>query len=118
MTKLILVVEDTPDIRDGIADILEHEGFKTAVASDGREALSLLHGGLEADLIVLDLVMPGMGGIEFREEQLRDPALAEIPVVVMTALRTVEAKSLNLAQLLHKPFGPARLLEAIAAAQK
>jgi CheY-like chemotaxis protein len=118
LNKMILVVDDTRDIRDAIEGILENEGYSTVSAADGRAALSELHKGLRPDLILLDLMMPGMGGLEFREEQLADPALAEIPVLLMTAMRTLDAKSLNLTHLLLKPFGPAQLLAAIEAAQK
>ncbi|MBS1151105.1 MAG: response regulator receiver protein [Myxococcaceae bacterium] len=118
MTKLILVVEDTPEIREAVAEILAQEGHSTIEAADGREALAALRGGAKADLILLDLMMPGMGGLEFREQQLRDPLLADIPVILMTAVRKIDAEALRLSHLLLKPFGPAQLLDAVNAAQK
>jgi CheY-like chemotaxis protein len=116
--KVILIVEDTPEFRESVGDFLEDEGFDTSLAADGREALAQLHDGLKPDLILLDLMMPGMGGLEFREEQLRDPALADIPVVLMTAVSTLDAKELHLSHLLVKPFSPPELLAAIESAKK
>jgi CheY-like chemotaxis protein len=82
----ILIVEDEPPIRDVLAEILEDEGYRVSTVSNGMEALTYLR--QQADrprLILLDLGMPVMTGWEFREEQLRDATLKDIPVVVMSA---------------------------------
>ena len=65
--------------------MLQEEGFAAKTASDGREALDLLLGGLRPCAILLDLMMPGMNGWDFRAEQMRVPELAEIPVAVLSA---------------------------------
>jgi CheY-like chemotaxis protein len=80
----VLIVEDDRDIRESLALVLEGEGYDVACASDGREGL------LEArrdhpDLILLDLMMPNMDGWQFRDEQKRDAAIRDIPVVVVSA---------------------------------
>lgn len=88
----ILVVEDDPATRSGIQELLEEEGCDVDWAADGAQALDSLKRAPEARtkraakpaLILLDLTMPGMNGWDFRREQLRDPVLAGIPVVVMT----------------------------------
>jgi CheY-like chemotaxis protein len=82
----ILIVEDEEPIREIIAEILEGEGYLVVGVSNGLEALAYLRDQANATgLILLDLGMPVMTGWEFREEQLRDPALATIPVIVMSA---------------------------------
>jgi CheY-like chemotaxis protein len=82
---LLLVVDDDDELRESLIELLELEGFASRGVRDGREALEFLRGHDPPCLIVLDLMMPVMSGQEFRAEQLRDPALAAIPVVVLTA---------------------------------
>lgn len=118
MARLVLVIDDTPVIREEIAERLEQEGYATEGAADGQDALNKLEQGPLPDVILLDLMMPRMNGLEFRERQLADPRLAEIPVVLMTAHRTIDAKGLRLKNLLLKPFGTEQLLEAIRAVEK
>lgn len=80
----VLVVEDDPGTRRGVQEILEGEGFAVDGAQDGAEALTFLRGNSPPVFILLDLAMPNMTGWEFRREQLADPDLRRIPVVVMT----------------------------------
>jgi len=82
---LVLLVEDDAAIRDSLGEALREEGVDVATAANGMEALGFLHNGMRPSAIVLDLMMPVMDGWDFRYEQLRDPALKEIPVIVMTA---------------------------------
>ena len=89
----ILLVEDDFDLRDALIPILEYEGHRVVGAANGREALDRLRAGAKPSLILLDLMMPGMSGTEFRAEQLRDPALASIPVVVVSADPTARRKA-------------------------
>jgi CheY-like chemotaxis protein len=82
----VMVVEDDALIREIVVQILAAEGFTSIVARNGAEALHRLRDGrVHPALILLDLMMPVMNGWEFRAEQLKDPALAGIPVVVMSA---------------------------------
>ncbi len=81
----IFVVDDDRGIRETLGDVLRDEGYRVRLARDGDEALTLLRAGEIPQLILLDLSMPGMGGLEFRRAQLDDPRLAEIPVVVLSA---------------------------------
>jgi CheY-like chemotaxis protein len=85
-TTHVLLVEDDDDLREDLALILRNRGFRIETASNGRVALERLRQRQPLPcLILLDLMMPVMNGWEFREAQLADPALAEIPAVVMTA---------------------------------
>ncbi|OFX23213.1 MAG: hypothetical protein A2V77_23985 [Anaeromyxobacter sp. RBG_16_69_14] len=113
--RTILVVEDDCDIRSALCSILREEGYRVASASDGREAISSLKSGERPAIILLDLMMPVMNGADFRKAQLRDPQVADIPVVVLTADgRLLEtAKSLGAAAAFSKPFELDALLDAI-----
>ena len=84
-TQNILVVEDDADIRDVFVQVLELEGYEIAAAGNGREALEHLRRSKQPDLILLDIMMPVMDGWQFRAEQQRNPELASIPVVILTA---------------------------------
>jgi CheY-like chemotaxis protein len=81
----ILVVEDDADVRGALAVVLESQGYDVVEAGDGHEALHRLRSGASVCLILLDIFMPGMDGWTFRTEQMKDPALAGIPVLVITA---------------------------------
>src|SRR5689334_1420654 len=86
MAATVMVVEDDALIRDMVIEILGGEGLIAVGARNGAEALRRLRQEhVEPALILLDLMMPVMSGWQFRLEQLRDPALAGIPVVVMSA---------------------------------
>jgi CheY-like chemotaxis protein len=80
----VLIVDDDEDIRDSIQSLLELRGFVVGTASDGAAALARMRSGPPPALVILDLMMPGMNGEEFRAAQLRDPALAAVPVVLLT----------------------------------
>jgi CheY-like chemotaxis protein len=112
-TMTILIVEDEPPIRDVLSEILEDEGYSVTTVSNGMEALTYLR--QQADrpsLILLDLGMPVMTGWEFREEQLRDATLKDIPVVVMSATIDLQSKAatLGVADCLDKPIAINTLL--------
>lgn len=113
----ILVVEDDFDIRDTLAQILEAEGYIVSGAANGLEALELLRrdGAGAPALILLDLMMPVMNGWQFRAEQLQDPKLASIPVVVISADASVHQKaaSIEAAGFLKKPVQLDTLLETV-----
>lgn len=111
----VLVVEDDPDIRETIAQILEEEGYEVRGASNGKQALDLLHEGVRPQLILLDLMMPVMDGWRFRTEQRQDPTIADIPVIVISAdgnLRQQAAK-IQANGYLRKPVGIDTLLDAV-----
>jgi CheY-like chemotaxis protein len=83
--KRILIIEDDVHARDALKAILEHKGYNVACAADGQEALDWLRASAPPSLILLDLMMQGMDGWQFRKEQQRDPTLASIPVVVVSS---------------------------------
>lgn len=81
----ILIVDDNPDIVIATKRILEKNGFAVQEAFSGRQAITLLKGELP-QLVVLDVVMPGMNGLEVLSFIRKNPATASLPVIVLTAL--------------------------------
>jgi CheY-like chemotaxis protein len=111
--RTVLIVEDDADLRDAIADALAFGGHKTIPASNGRDALAILHRTPGIDLIVLDLMMPVMNGWEFRERQLLDPEIASIPVVILSALPGTVVNPVKEALRFTKPVKMQSLLDAV-----
>jgi two-component system, chemotaxis family, chemotaxis protein CheY len=112
----ILLVEDDPEARDEMAWVLRREGYAVVVAADGEEALEAVRREMPA-LILLDLMMPVMDGFEFRVRQMQDPALAEIPIIVLSGGWDLQRKAaaLGATACLQKPVDPSRLLEMVGA---
>jgi CheY-like chemotaxis protein len=113
--KKILLVDDSVDHQELLTMLFEEEGFDLKCASNGKEALELLRSMPELPaFILLDMMMPIMDGYTFRENQIKNPRLASIPVVVMTADNSVVAKSkdLGVAEFINKPANIEDLLEA------
>jgi CheY-like chemotaxis protein len=114
MSHLVLVVDDDRDIRDSVVELLEDHGYQAIGASNGREALDVLRTRPAPCLILLDLMMPVMDGRGFREEQLKNPAWTEIPVIVISAYSDVEQQARALAvDHLRKPLAMRPLMDAI-----
>jgi len=88
--RTILLVEDDPDVRDSLQDILEDEGFDVVPASNGKQAIEYLtaSGSPGADLVILDLLMPMVSGWEVLQRISAEPRLAAVPVIVLSAMAT------------------------------
>jgi CheY-like chemotaxis protein len=101
----VLVVEDDENTQSVMSTVLRLSGFEVGTAHDGREALDWLHAHARPGLILLDLMMPRMDGWQFRQEQRQDPALADVPVVLVSATHDLpeQAKSLGADRYLQKP---------------
>jgi len=111
----VLVVDDNADLRDAITILLALNGMRAHEARDGREALQVLQEGLRPCLIVLDLHMPRMDGVAFRQAQQDNRALRDIPVMVLSALPRFEsiAEPLGVVASLAKPVDPERLIALV-----
>lgn len=111
----VLIVEDDADTRDAMASLLRMEGYSVEGAEDGEAALEKIHGGVTPCLILLDLMMPEVDGHEFRRRQLAEPEIANVPVIVYSALRDVGilATRMGAVAALRKPFDPAQLLAVV-----
>lgn len=111
----ILLVEDDPDVREALGETLRDHGYDVQTATDGQNALEVLRGGLHPGLILLDLMMPRMSGIEFRAVQRSDPDLADFPVVLLSADARMEekARGLEVQGAIRKPIDMDQLLSTI-----
>ena len=83
----VLVVEDDPATREALVVFLRHEGYPAESVNDGQQALARLRDKKPPSLVLLDLMLPVMDGFEFRVQQLQDPTLAGIPVIVVSDLQ-------------------------------
>ncbi|HUR35784.1 MAG TPA: response regulator [Vicinamibacterales bacterium] len=109
----VLIVEDDADLREMMAQLLSLEGYRAETAANGRDALRYLERGDHPDVILLDLMMPVMDGWEFRRRQAQDPAISNVPVVVLSALDPSRAADLGGTAFLKKPLDFDRLLELV-----
>ncbi len=114
--RTIMVVDDESSIRSAIADILEDEGYEVVVVRNGMEAINYLHANSPLPcLILLDLIMPEVSGVEFLNRQHNEPALAEIPVIAMSGdfYLAQQTPVLGVADYLVKPFDVDELLTTV-----
>jgi CheY-like chemotaxis protein len=117
MTAQVLVVEDDPDVRDSIVDLLHSEvpWIEVSSATDGMEALELLEEGAEPSLALLDVMMPVMNGVEFLDT-LRERRLAPEMHVVLISAYVQFARHVTypgVSGLLPKPFKAMDLLSIV-----
>ena len=108
----VLVVDDERDIRQAVAEILAGEGYQVAAAGDGEEALAQVR-AFHPQLVLLDLMMPGMSGWEFLRAQRGDPELRTIPVIVVSAVAGVPEPELEGQAIIRKPFDLDELITAV-----
>jgi CheY-like chemotaxis protein len=110
----VLIVEDDADLRTMMAELLTLEGYTAAAVANGREALDyLLDGHDQPSVILLDLMMPVMDGWEFRRAMKDDPKLADLPVIVLSALDQSIARGVDSVAYLKKPLDFDRLLTLV-----
>jgi CheY-like chemotaxis protein len=111
----VLIVEDDEGVRQSLGDFLRQEGYTVESACDGAQALDLLQREPLPSLIVFDLMMPGMDGVEFRSRQLADERIAGIPVIVISARPDVaeQARLLNADDFLAKPMSFEELIHVV-----
>ena len=113
-TATVLIVEDDPDTREMLGKFLELEGFHVETAANGQQALDRLHGGVDAAVIVLDLMMPVMDGWQFRRRQIEDARIAKIPTIVVSAAGRDRMAQVPADAYLAKPIDMDELLNRVA----
>lgn len=111
----VMVVEDDRDTREMLCRFLQLEGYGVETAANGRQALDRLTSGVEACVIVLDLMMPVMDGWQFRQEQVRHADLAKIPVIVVSAAGRERIARIDANEVLSKPVDLDELLARVSA---
>jgi two-component system response regulator MprA len=104
--RTVLIVDDDPDIREVVGEVLDSQGWRVRIAESGVEALASLKSEREPpDVILLDLMMPEMDGWSFRAEQRKLPEAAAVPVIVFTAysVSSQALEQLDAAAMVRKP---------------
>lgn len=116
MGKKILSVEDSPATQKFIAFTLKYKGYDVITANDGVEGMEKLATD-SFDLIILDIMMPRMNGLEVLKEIKGNPEFSRLPVIILTSEKGAEDKAeamrLGAKNFLNKPFQPPELLEAV-----
>lgn len=114
ISRRILVVEDDAGLRETLAEVLADDGHDVQVAADGEAALAALP-DWTPELIVLDLMMPGMNGYEFRRAQRQLPGAATTKVLLLSAAHEIAtaAEELEADAWLVKPFGLYQVLDSV-----
>jgi len=114
--KKILIAEDEVELVESLKNLLEKHGYSVGAAHDTRASLALMQGE-KADLIILDLAIPGGGGFSILKELRQSGDNKETPVLVMTAstekIVRDEAEAIGVNGYMCKPFEPAELLKNI-----
>jgi CheY-like chemotaxis protein len=110
------VIDDVAATRTGLAELLRLKGFAVHEASNGEEGLQWLRADPAIRVVILDLMMPTANGYWFREQQLQDPAVAHVPVLVFTGIADADAarERLRVSEVLHKPVDLDYLLRALS----
>jgi CheY-like chemotaxis protein len=110
----VLIVDDDADIRELMKIVLESEGYRVNVASDGLDALEQLQSGTRPSLILLDLMMPRMDGEQFLKE-IRSTRSSRTPVVIMSGHAAAQRKAdeLHAVYCLMKPVECSELLKTV-----
>lgn len=111
---LIITVEDDPDIRELVANILEEDGYEVRAFENGKLAIEALREAPEASLILLDWMMPVMSGDEFLVARCYLPEqVSKAPVVVISAFQQIARPTVGVKAFVKKPFHMEKLLEIV-----
>lgn len=118
MAKSILVVEDEVHLQKLISFILEKEGHKVSAVSNGPDALKLLATDYMPDLVILDILMPGMDGLTVLKNIRADQKNKNVPVMLLTALAqeniVLQGIKMGVKEYIRKPFQPKELASRVA----
>ncbi|HEY1584574.1 MAG TPA: response regulator [Polyangia bacterium] len=111
----VLIIEDDEGVADSLAAILREEGYDVEAVNDGAAALQRLQQRPLPTLILLDLMMPVVDGIDFRRRQLADAELSKIPVIIISARPDIaeQAQTLHADAFLQKPMSFEELLHVV-----
>jgi DNA-binding response OmpR family regulator len=117
-THHVLVADDEPHIGRIIKMKLEQGPFRVSVAEDGEQALEQIRAAPDLAVVVLDLMMPGIGGMDVLEKLRGEEATKDLPTIVLTAAgeeeQQLRAQKLGANEFLTKPFSPKKLYALIA----
>jgi len=115
-SRVVLLVEDDPDVRGLVEFRLKREGFEVRIAADGEQALALMEGE-PPDLVIMDVMIPYRSGYEVLAAFRKNPVWSQVPVIMLTGRGREEDVSRGLSaganDYLTKPFRPAELLARV-----
>src|SRR5262249_54562983 len=119
MARPILIIEDDPYIAEALRYSLEAQRFETRVVNTGREGLSASQDKERPPLLILlDLLLPGMNGLEICRRLRRDPSTAQIPIIMVTARTSeadfISAREAGVDDYITKPFSIRCVMERIS----
>jgi CheY-like chemotaxis protein len=111
----VLLVEDDLDISESIQAILEEENYQVQCKFNGKEAMEyLMNAEVEPSLILLDVMMPLMNGYQFREAQLKNSRISNIPTIILSASNELQnGEQFHFTDFIKKPLDVETLLDAI-----
>ena len=114
--KHILIVDDQPNLRKVLRDLMEHQGFEVSTADNGETGVQI---ALETkpDLIVMDMMMPVLGGVEATRQIRENPDFGQTPIVFLTARGQAEdearAREAGATAFINKPFSPRKVMATV-----
>ena len=115
MAKTVLVVDESGTVRQQVSMALKQAGFETAEASDGREGLAIIESDRKIDMVISDVNMPNMNGLEMVEKIKRKPACKTLPIIMLTTegqpSMIKRAKEAGAAGWIVKPFNAGQLIQ-------
>ena len=118
VARHVLLIEDETNIAEALRFILERDGWQVSALGDGAQAVATV-GRLRPDLVILDLMLPGAGGLEILAALRADPATAALPVLMLTAKGQARdraaAEAAGVSRFMAKPFANAEIVAAASA---
>jgi two-component system chemotaxis response regulator CheY len=116
MAKNILIVDDSNSVRQMVSLVFKQAGFATLEAGDGREGLAIINSNRAIDLVICDVNMPNMDGIEMVRQVKAKPEHKDLPILMLTTegepARIRQAKEAGAAGWIVKPFNASQLVQA------
>jgi two-component system chemotaxis response regulator CheY len=117
MSKRIMTVDDSKTMREMVSFTLKNAGYEVLEAEDGKQAVDVLFGGNKADVIITDLNMPNMNGLELIRALRADPNYKFTPILMLTTesddTRKTEGKAAGATGWIVKPFNPEKLIQVV-----
>jgi len=109
----VLVVDDDPAMRDSLDEVLRDEGHSVLLAENGLQALQLLRAPQRVCVVLLDVMMPVMTGLELLATKRAEQAIAPIPVILMSAFQVDQLPREGVTRIFSKPFDTGALLKEV-----
>ena len=117
MSRTILIVDDSRSVRHSVSVVLKRAGFEMAEAGDGLEGLAMVDSNRNIDMVICDINMPNMNGLEMVEKIKAKPENKSLPILMLTtegqASLVKRAKQAGAVGWIVKPFNPRQLVQTV-----